>query len=162
MVTECRIVTTKKGELMAFVTVEGRDGQIDVVVFPKTYQECKQLIGTDDAKVLVKGTVSLSEDKNNSILADSITVLRKPTRNLWLHLKDKQSYYDCRDRVMDMVANNQGYDNLLIVIDDYDGDKKIRNMERIADADSLKSYLSKEFGEDNVAITKAKLKKPRC
>ena len=159
MITENRIVTTKKGELMSFIKVEGLDGAADVVVFPKTYQECKQLIGTDDAKVLIKGKISLSEDKDNSILADSVLPLRQPSRNLWLRFKSNEDFYKNRDKVGDLVANYQGYDDFIIVIMLPDGKNRIRKYEKIADCDQLKGIFEEKFGKENVAVTKKKKEK---
>ncbi len=39
-----RRVQTKKGDTMAFVTIEGSDGSLDLVLFPRTLEECKTLL----------------------------------------------------------------------------------------------------------------------
>ena len=44
MVQRVRRITTKKGALMAFVTLEGSGGTMDTVVFPRTYEQCKELL----------------------------------------------------------------------------------------------------------------------
>jgi len=41
MVNKIRKITTKKGEMMAFLTVEDKSGLADVIVFPRTYQDIK-------------------------------------------------------------------------------------------------------------------------
>lgn len=51
MVQRLRRINTKKGDMMAFVTLEGPGGTLDVVVFPRTYERFKhQLI---DGRILV-------------------------------------------------------------------------------------------------------------
>ncbi|MEI2688694.1 MAG: DNA polymerase III subunit alpha [Anaerolineae bacterium] len=47
-------ITTKKGDRMAFVTLEDLQGQCDVVVFPRTWEETKEL-WVQDRIVLVRG-----------------------------------------------------------------------------------------------------------
>jgi DNA polymerase III subunit alpha len=47
-------ISTKKGDRMAFVTLEDLQGQCDVVVFPRTWEESKEL-WVQDRIVLVRG-----------------------------------------------------------------------------------------------------------
>ncbi|TFG72058.1 MAG: DNA polymerase III subunit alpha, partial [Anaerolineales bacterium] len=47
MVQRVRQITTKKGDTMAFVTLEGSDGTLDVVVFPRTYERFKEKLTAD-------------------------------------------------------------------------------------------------------------------
>lgn len=51
MVQRIRRVATKKGDMMAFVTLEGPGGTLDLVVFPKTLERFKQLLVPE--KILV-------------------------------------------------------------------------------------------------------------
>lgn len=65
--------TTKKGDSMAFVTLEDYFGEIEVILFPKVYEAAALLLGIDNA-VLVKGTVS-AEEENIRLLARSLSPL---------------------------------------------------------------------------------------
>jgi DNA polymerase-3 subunit alpha len=56
MVAGVRRLTTKRGDPMAFVTIETLDGTIDVVVFTKEYRDYRHLLGKDKV-ILVKGTL---------------------------------------------------------------------------------------------------------
>ena len=44
MVLRVRRITTKKGEMMAFLTLEGPGGEMEVVVFPRVYEAYKELL----------------------------------------------------------------------------------------------------------------------
>lgn len=70
VVTELREITTKKGAQMAFATVQDETGKVDVVVFPKLWDESKQ-IWQNYGAVVVAGKV---DERNDSIsfLADSV------------------------------------------------------------------------------------------
>jgi len=56
-VTDVREITTKNGQRMAFVKIEDRSGEIEVVIFPGSYQQTSDLWERDRV-VLVKGKVS--------------------------------------------------------------------------------------------------------
>lgn len=51
MVQRVRTITTKKGDVMAFVTLEGSGGTLDTVVFPRTYERFKDKLTVE--RVLV-------------------------------------------------------------------------------------------------------------
>jgi DNA polymerase-3 subunit alpha len=56
-----RITTKKKGELMAFITLEGLEGTIEIVCFPSLYQENKELL-VEDQVVKIKGRVERKDE----------------------------------------------------------------------------------------------------
>jgi DNA polymerase-3 subunit alpha len=62
VVVSARVITTKKGDSMAFVSIEDPTGTAEVTVFPKTYTRTKDLWSVD-AIVLVKGKVELRDGK---------------------------------------------------------------------------------------------------
>ncbi|MGQ5711595.1 DNA polymerase III subunit alpha [Desulforudis sp. DRI-14] len=73
LLTGLKRITTKKGEPMAFFTLEDLTGRVEVVVFPRVFEQARLLLGPD-AAVLVTGTVAANGDEKK-ILADSITSL---------------------------------------------------------------------------------------
>jgi DNA polymerase-3 subunit alpha len=69
MIAGVRTINTKKGDQMAFVQLEDMSGQCEVVVFPRTYAEVKEML-IPDSIVVVKGKAQTREGQT-SILADS-------------------------------------------------------------------------------------------
>jgi DNA polymerase-3 subunit alpha len=63
-------ISTKKGDRMAFVTLEDLQGQCDVVVFPRTWEETKE-IWVQDRIVLVRGKAEKRSESVN-VLCDSV------------------------------------------------------------------------------------------
>ncbi len=76
IVTSVKEITTKKGDLMAFVGLEDTTGSLEIVVFPRVYQDARALI-TQDAIVLVSGKVSVREGEETKILANSFLPLEE-------------------------------------------------------------------------------------
>lgn len=70
MIASIRTTLTKKGDKMAFVQLEDLQGQCEVVVFPRTYQEYHEQL-EQDRVVLVKGKAQ-SRNGRTSVLADSL------------------------------------------------------------------------------------------
>lgn len=68
---------TKNDTTMAFLTAEDVYGAIEVVVFPKGYTEFAHNI-VEDKIVLIKGRLSLRDDKEPSIVCESIEAAPTP------------------------------------------------------------------------------------
>jgi DNA polymerase-3 subunit alpha len=52
---------SKKGDKMAFATLEDLEGKIECIIFPRTYGEYANMLETDEP-IVVTGTVNLDED----------------------------------------------------------------------------------------------------
>jgi len=62
MVTDVRVVLTKKGQRMAFVQLEDFEGVIELAVFPQTYEKHADLLSVN-AVLGVKGQVGFRDEK---------------------------------------------------------------------------------------------------
>jgi DNA polymerase-3 subunit alpha len=82
IITEMKQITDKKNRKMAFLTLEDLEGSVEVVVFADLFEKVSRYI-FEDAAVLIRGRVSLSE-RNAKIMASDIIPLaeikRKATR----------------------------------------------------------------------------------
>jgi DNA polymerase-3 subunit alpha len=70
----------KKGEAMAFVTLEDLYGFVEVVVFPKVYQAAFQVL-QDDRPVVVRGRADVSET-SVKVIADEFLFLEEAKESL--------------------------------------------------------------------------------
>jgi DNA polymerase-3 subunit alpha len=72
VIAKSRAINTKKNNSrMAFVTLEDETGRMEVVVFPKTYEQFKDLI-VDNKAIYIEGKTNI-RDNVMSILADFIS-----------------------------------------------------------------------------------------
>jgi len=69
VVTSVRVHTTKKGEPMAFVSLEDPTGAVELTVFPKVFERTRE-VWRNDTVVLVKGKVEFRNGKIQ-VLCDS-------------------------------------------------------------------------------------------
>jgi DNA polymerase-3 subunit alpha len=75
MIRSTKIIKTKKGDLMAFVTLEDLHGSVEIIVFSTLYAKVYDLL-TDDSAILVRG--HLQKDENSvKILADTLIPMDK-------------------------------------------------------------------------------------
>lgn len=70
LVTKVKRSSTKKGDTMAFATLEDYTRDIETVVFPKTFYEATELL-VEDKPVVIQGRVDMTET-GAKLLADKI------------------------------------------------------------------------------------------
>ena len=61
MISESKVILTKKGDKMAFVTFEDLSGKIECLFFPRVFAEFQQFLAQDEP-LLLNGVVNLAED----------------------------------------------------------------------------------------------------
>jgi DNA polymerase-3 subunit alpha len=62
--------------MMAFVELEDLYGSIEIIVFPRTYDRCKNLL-IQDTIVLVDGRISQKEEEAAKIICDTVRPMKK-------------------------------------------------------------------------------------
>ena len=71
MITNKTIKYTKNDQVMAFLTLEDLVGNVEIVVFPKDYERYASLL-YEDAKVFVRGRISVEEEKSGKLICSQI------------------------------------------------------------------------------------------
>ncbi len=76
LITDIREITTKNGAKMAFAKIEDKTGELELIVFPRTYAESPELWQLDKV-ILVNGKINTKDKDGNAgqelkILADSV------------------------------------------------------------------------------------------
>ncbi len=79
VVTTSRMINTKNGSKMAFVTIEDKSGELEIIVFPNLYEEVGEQI-SQDAVVKVKGKINAKDRAGNitdemKLIADEVTLV---------------------------------------------------------------------------------------
>jgi len=75
LVRNCKRLKSKRGEPMAFLTVEDILETVEVVVFPETYARCEHLLSSTDP-IIVQGIVQ-KDERGAKIIAESIFSLQE-------------------------------------------------------------------------------------
>lgn len=84
LITAVKKITTRKGEPMAFLTLEDLTGMLEVVVFPRTFAAARSLLQADSL-ALVRGRVARREEGAAKVLADEVVPLGA-AKELYLRL----------------------------------------------------------------------------
>ena len=73
IINNLKMLTTKKGDRMAFATLEDLNGFAEMVVFPEAYTQAADLL-TSEEPLLVRGTVDVGEDANKVLVNEILSL----------------------------------------------------------------------------------------
>ncbi len=73
LIRSCKQLKSKKGDPMAFITVEDLLNAVEVIVFPNTFADCYSLLSSTET-IIVQGTVQ-NDERGPKIIAESIELL---------------------------------------------------------------------------------------
>ena len=91
IIEEKKIKYTKNDKVMAFLQVEDLVGTIEVIVFPKTYEQYGSKL-MEDEKVLLRGRVSAEEDKDAKLICESVQTFDEIPQKLWIKFPTMEAY----------------------------------------------------------------------
>jgi len=87
VVADIRDITTRNGQKMAFIKLEDKFGELEIVLFPKTFQQTST-VWERDRVVIIKGKVSATDKEGNpSEVKVMVDMAREITDD---HIKDYQ------------------------------------------------------------------------
>lgn len=143
---------TRTNQAMAFLTVEDLLGTVEVIVFPKTYEKCRELL-SEDEKVFVSGRVSVEEDKDAKLIAESIVAFDALPRELWLQFEKKEDFEKAEEELYHILSDYDGESEVVIYISSVKALKRLPKSRNIRIDSEIVGKLSARFGEKNVRVT---------
>ena len=110
VVISSRVITTKKGDRMAFVEFEDLTGSSEIIVFPKAYRKYRDLLEGDEPLIL-KGKVDRSGESAKIIveeLSKLTETLKQSTRSIHLEIPLQEFTKSKIDRVIEIIQKYNG------------------------------------------------------
>lgn len=143
---------TKDNKIMAFLTIEDLVGTVEVIVFPKTYEQSASFL-TEDAKVFVQGRISVEEDKDGKLICEKIVPFTKLKKKVWIKFPDMEAYKAAEAGLMDTLRESEGKDGIVIYIENPKAKKELPPNQNVEADESLVNRLQERFGRENVTVT---------
>ena len=153
---------TKNNNMMAFITLEDLYGTVEVIIFPKVYENCKEILYEDNI-VLIEGVINAAEEEATKLIGNKITELKKSVsgsvskntqeRRLYLKVADKSHYMKMKNDLFSNICKCSGND-CVIIYNEKDKANMVlpkKNWVNIDD-ENLINNLKRLLGENNIAI----------
>ena len=158
LVTGKTVKTTRTGQLMAFITLEDLMGSVEVIVFPRDYENNRDLL-TEDEKLFIRGRVSLGGEPVGKLVCEQVIPFDAVPRQLWLQFEDMAGYQATEAELMELLKSSEGNDQVIIYLKKERAKKMLPpNWNVMADAGLLNRLYCK-VGEKNVKVVEMTLDK---
>ena len=158
LVTGKTVKTTRTGQLMAFITLEDLMGSVEVIVFPRDYENNRDLL-TEDEKLFIRGRVSLGDEPVGKLVCEQVIPFDAVPRQLWLQFEDMAGYQAAEAELMELLKSSEGNDQVVIYLKKERAKKMLPpNWNVMADAGLLNRLYCK-VGEKNVKVVEMALDK---
>ncbi len=152
------VKTTKTGKMMAFLTVEDLVGSVEVLVFPRDYENKRQLMNEDD-RVFIEGRASIGDDPVGKLICEQVIPFDAVPRELWLKFAGKDEYDALSPRIMDILKTSEGSDTVVLYLERERAKKILPASWKICANKPMLEALSRELGEKNVKLVEKGLKR---
>lgn len=156
MVAGKTVKTTRSNQLMAFIKLEDLVGAVEVLLFPKIYEENREIL-TEDAKIFIQGRVSLGDEPVGKLVGEKIIPFDSIPRELWLQFPDKAGYQAGEQKLLTALKASEGRDRVIIYLQKERAKKALPAAWNVNASKSLISELGTFFGEKNIKLVEKKL-----
>ncbi|MGB9802204.1 DNA polymerase III subunit alpha [Desulfofundulus sp.] len=149
MLTSLKRITTRRGEPMAFGTLEDLTGSIEVIFFPRVYQQYAKLI-IPEGVLLIRGQISSTGDRVKIVAEEVSPLLKKINASLYLQIREATPRLI--RQVQHVLSNFPGSSPVYLY---FPREKKLARVSRdywINLASPVVTELAAILGPDNVRI----------
>ena len=124
VVTNIKKKTTKNGNAMAYFSLEDLSGTIEIVVFPKIFEEYKEILKAENI-VIVEGRLDAME-VNMKLLAESITLINDFQKKVNTNGKKRNRNHSHLNIKVDMTElSPEKLTDLKVILQKYPGKNRI-------------------------------------
>lgn len=154
MVASKTVKMTKSNQNMAFITLEDLLGSIEVVVFPKKYEQYRQIL-EPDSKIFVYGRASISEDEGKMLLERAVSFDEIP-KHVYVQCVNKDDYKAKEQGIYEIIDKHPGDSPVTICLKEEHQSKKLgRQFSLRADGAAIEE-LKHLLGEGKVLCRQEK------
>lgn len=142
---------TRKGDQMAFLTLEDLVGTVEVVVFPRQFNRYREQI-VEGKKIFVKGEANVEENAAGKVVANEITEFSQVFSELWIAFPDKEAYIAGEPQLLQILSENKGNDKVMIALAKERQSKVMPVQYRVDATQAFVERLKEVYGKDYVKL----------
>ena len=154
MISAKTVKITKNNQNMAFLTLEDMVGSVEIIVFPRDYDEYKDLL-TIDQKLFIEGRTTVSEE-NGKIILERIKLMsdcvEHEEKKVYIKFPDIESYKAVEDSLYQVLEEAPGKDLVYVYCAAEKQYKALGNQFAIDLNQEFTKRLEDVYGKENVAV----------
>lgn len=160
IITGKTVKTTRTNSMMAFITLEDMVGAVEIIVFPKDYERYKLLLNEDN-KVMVRGKITVEEDKPAKLICQEIIAFDSIPKEIWIKYPNKERFVEDEQRLYGILSQYDGTDSVCIYLECEKAIKHLPKSMGIKAEVELIDKLKKMYTEANIKVIENSIEKAR-
>lgn len=152
------VKTTKTGKMMAFVTVEDMVGSVEVLVFPKDFENNRSFLNEDE-RVFIRGRASIGDEPVGKVICEQVIPFDAVPKELWIKFSDKAEYDQKGPEILEALKQSEGNDTVIIYLEKERAKKILPPAWKICANETIMEFLEKLVGEKNIKLVEKGLKR---
>ena len=151
MITQKQVKTTRNNAMMAILTFEDMVGTIEVLVFPKDFERLRLKLNPD-AKMFIRGRVSVEEDKAAKLLLSDVVLFDEIPADVYIMFQNAEAFQNGKEHLEELLRQGEGTSRVVAYLSD---EKKLYQMPQnlcITRDQAFLDRLREEYGADRVAL----------
>ncbi len=158
MIAGKTVKTTKTNSMMAFITLEDLLGNVEVVIFPRDYENNKSLLQIDE-KVFVIGKVNAEEERAAKLICQKIIPFSDVPREVWIKFGDKEDFVKNQQKLYEILGEFNGNNGVCIYLECEKAIKQLPKNNHVNTNKELLQKLYENFSEKNVKVVEKSIEK---
>ena len=142
---------TKRGEQMAFLTLEDLVGTVEIVVFPREFDKYREIL-MEGRKIFITGEADIQENAPGKVKASEIKEFVQVPSELWIAFEDKEAYIAGEQKLISLLSENKGNDRVMIALAKERQRKMMPAQYRVDANKNFVEKLKEIYGEDLVKL----------
>lgn len=155
-ITKERTIRTKKGEVMAFLTISDESGELEGVAFPRTYTQSAKLL-KNDALVLLKGKL---ESRNNQLqliinqaeVLPDIVEMPEDAKKLFVRMEKKDQAAQVLVNLKELLKQYPGDTPVVLYYEETQKTMQLQQELWVSPDEEFLSEIRELMGPQNVVI----------
>lgn len=152
IVRNIKVITTKTGKQMAYITLEDLVGSTEILLFPRDYEKNRHILDTTN-KIFVTGKVQANVDVDARLICENIVSFDSVPRKLWIRFASLEEYYNNKEKLNELMHDSDGNDTVIIYCTQEKQRITLPSSQNVSVSSELLYNLKRIFGEKNIATT---------
>ena len=144
MINKVRKVTTKKGDMMAFLSIEDKTGRTDAIVFPRAYEELKDLLN-ENIPALIVGKLNVRNGEKSIVVEKLKPIDPSKHNNVFEGITFRITPEHTEEQVSELkvyIANSEGDTPVRIMVNDNGKNKIVELKKKIPLNDETRQWMN--------------------
>ncbi len=158
IISDITIKFTKNNKRMAFIQLEDLMGTVEVVFFPRNFDQNESYL-QEDRKVFIVGHADVSGETEAKLICDQVVAFEDSPKQIWLQFKNKEEYLNKANQMTKNLTEFSGKSKVVIYLSTERARKILPSQYNITPTEQFLTKMYDFLGKDNVKVVDIPIEK---